>query len=329
LRIGVFVCDCGSNIAGAVDTAAVRQYAETLPGVVAAIRNKYTCADPGQQEIQRAIYEHKLNRVVVASCSPASYEVIFRQCIEGAGLNPYLLEMANIREHCSWVHPGDREGATAKAMDLVASAVAKARLLEPQEEMEVPVTKRALVIGGGVAGIEAALEQTCAPGTPEERRALARRIYDIGYKALFEALRDAPQILFVISAGNSDANVDFDEFMPSSFKLPNVMVSGAVDQAGDETSFTSFGNSDVYSNGFEVDSYVPGGARLKMSGTSMSAPNLTNLAAKLWAVHPDLSVAQVKQLIIDGADDKQAGERTIRLMNPARTMELAAKRAAN
>jgi subtilisin family serine protease len=183
--------------------------------------------------------------------------------------------------------------------------------------------------GGSLAGIEAALEQTGAPGTPEERRALARRIYDIGYKALFEALRDAPQILFVISAGNSDANVDFDEFMPSSFKLPNVMVSGAVDQAGDETSFTSFGNSDVYSNGFEVDSYVPGGARLKMSGTSMSAPNLTNLAAKLWAVHPDLSVAQVKQLIIDGADDKQAGERTIRLMNPARTMELAAKRAAN
>jgi subtilisin family serine protease len=183
--------------------------------------------------------------------------------------------------------------------------------------------------GGSLAGIEAALERTGAPGTPEERRALARRIYDIGYKALFEALRDAPQILFVISAGNSDANVDFDEFMPSSFKLPNVMVSGAVDQAGDETSFTSFGNSDVYSNGFEVDSYVPGGARLKMSGTSMSAPNLTNLAAKLWAVYPDLSVAQVKQLIIDGADEKQAGERTIRLMNPARTMELAAKRAAN
>jgi len=183
--------------------------------------------------------------------------------------------------------------------------------------------------GGSLAGIEAALEQTGAPGTPEERRALARRIYDIGYKALFEALRDAPQILFVISAGNSDANVDFDEFMPSSFKLPNVMVSGAVDQAGDETSFTSFGNSDVYSNGFEVDSYVPGGARLKFSGTSMSAPNLSNLAAKLLAVYPGLTVAEVKKLIIDGADEKQAGDRTIRLMNPARTMELAAKRAAN
>jgi heterodisulfide reductase subunit A2 len=158
LRIGVFVCDCGSNIAGSVDTAAVRQYAETLPGVVAAIRNKYTCADPGQQEIQRAIYEHKLNRVVVASCSPASYEVIFRQCIQGAGLNPYLLEMANIREHCSWVTPGDRAAATQKAKDIVKVAVARSRWLYPQDEEQIPVTDAALVIGGGVAGIQAALD---------------------------------------------------------------------------------------------------------------------------------------------------------------------------
>ena len=136
--------------------------------------------------------------------------------------------------------------------------------------------------GGSLESVEAALEQTGAPGTPEERRALARRMYDIGYKALFEALRDAPGILFVISAGNSDGNVGFDEFMPS-LKLPNIIVAGAVDQAGDETSFTSFGNSDVYANGFEVESYVPGGARLKYSGTSMSAPNVINLAAKLWA----------------------------------------------
>ena len=158
LRIGVFVCDCGSNIAGPVDTAAVRQYAETLPGVVAAIRNKYTCADPGQQEIQRAIYEHRLNRVVVASCSPASYEVIFRQCIEGAGLNPYLLEMANIREHCSWVTPGDRAAATQKAKDIVKVAVARSHWLYPQDEEQIPVTDAALVIGGGVAGIQAALD---------------------------------------------------------------------------------------------------------------------------------------------------------------------------
>ena len=158
LRIGVFVCDCGSNIAGAVDTEAVRQYAETLPGVAVAVRNKYTCADPGQQEIQRTIYEHNLNRVVVASCSPTSYEIIFRQCIEGAGLNPYLLEMANIREHCSWVTPGDRPAATRKAKDIVKVAVARAGWLYPQDEEQIPVTDAALVIGGGVAGMQAALD---------------------------------------------------------------------------------------------------------------------------------------------------------------------------
>ncbi len=158
LRIGVFVCDCGLNIAGAVDCAAVAEYAATLPDVACVVRNKYTCADPGQNEIKAAVKAHKLNRVVVASCTPRQHEPTFRQCVYDAGLNPYLMEMANLREHCSWVHPGDKEGATAKARDLVASAVARARFLQPQEEMTVPVTKRALVIGGGVAGIEAALE---------------------------------------------------------------------------------------------------------------------------------------------------------------------------
>ena len=158
LRIGVFVCDCGSNIAGPVDTEGVCKYAETLPDVVVAVGNRYTCADPGQQEIQQTIYEHNLNRVVVASCSPTSYEPIFRKCIEGAGLNPYLLEMANIREHCSWVTPGDRDAATQKAQDIVKVAVARARWLYPQEEEQIPVTDAALVIGGGVAGMQAALD---------------------------------------------------------------------------------------------------------------------------------------------------------------------------
>ena len=158
LRIGVFVCDCGSNIAGPVDTEAVRQYAAGLTDVVVAVRNKYTCAEPGQQEIRRVIHEHNLNRVVVASCSPASYEAIFRKCIQGAGLNPYLLEMANIREHCSWVTPGDREAATRKARDIVKVAVARSRWLWPQDEELIAVTDAALVIGGGVAGIQAALD---------------------------------------------------------------------------------------------------------------------------------------------------------------------------
>jgi heterodisulfide reductase subunit A len=158
LRIGVFVCDCGLNIAGAVDCGAVAEYAATLPDVACVVRNKYTCADPGQNEIKSAIREHRLNRVVVASCTPRQHEPTFRQCVLDGGLNPYLMEMANLREHCSWVHPGDRQGATDKAKDLVASAVARARFLEEQEEMSVPVTRAALVIGGGVAGIEAALE---------------------------------------------------------------------------------------------------------------------------------------------------------------------------
>ncbi len=157
LRIGVFVCDCGSNIAGMVDTEALREYAGTLPQVELSIRNKYTCADPGQQEIQKSIYEHNLNRVVVASCSPASYEPIFRQCIEGAGLNRYLLEMANIREHCSWV-TDDKADATQKAKDIVNVAVARARWLYPQDEEKIPVTDAALVVGGGIAGIQAALD---------------------------------------------------------------------------------------------------------------------------------------------------------------------------
>jgi heterodisulfide reductase subunit A2 len=157
LRIGVFVCDCGSNIAGFLDTEEVRKFAESLPDVVVSVRNKYTCADPGQQEIQRTIFEHRLNRIVVASCSPSSYEPIFRQCIQGAGLNQYLLEMANIREHCSWVTP-DPEKATVKAKDIVKVAVSRARWLFPQDEEQIPVMDAALVIGGGVAGMQAALD---------------------------------------------------------------------------------------------------------------------------------------------------------------------------
>ncbi|MGD8377939.1 MAG: FAD-dependent oxidoreductase [Acidobacteriota bacterium] len=158
VRIGVFVCDCGLNIAGTVDTAAVAKFAEELPDVAAVVRNRYTCADPGQNEIKRAIAEHKLNRVVVASCTPKIHEPTFRQCVAEAGLNPYLMEMANLREHCSWVHQHDKDAATRKAMDLVRSGVNRARLLEAQEEKSFPVTDAALVIGGGVAGIQASLD---------------------------------------------------------------------------------------------------------------------------------------------------------------------------
>ncbi len=158
LRIGVFVCDCGLNIASTVDTEAVRKYAETLPGVVLSMRNRYTCADPGQEEIKKHIEEDRLNRVVVAACSPRLHEPTFRECVSEAGLNPYLMEMANIREHCSWVHGENREAATEKAKDIVSMAVARARYLMPGYEREISVTDAALVIGGGVAGIQAALD---------------------------------------------------------------------------------------------------------------------------------------------------------------------------
>jgi heterodisulfide reductase subunit A len=158
LRIGVYVCHCGKNIAGSVDCADVAEYASTLPYVVLSKHNLYTCSDPGQESIKRDIKEHNLNRVVVASCTPRLHEPTFRRTLEEAGLNKYLFEMANIREHCSWVHLYEPEKATAKAKDLVRMAVARSALVKPQTETVVPVTRKTLVIGGGVAGIQAALD---------------------------------------------------------------------------------------------------------------------------------------------------------------------------
>jgi heterodisulfide reductase subunit A len=158
LRIGVFPCKCGKNIGAVVDIDDVAEYAKTLPGVVHVQVNVYTCADPGQREIQQAIAEHGLNRVVVASCSPTMHEDTFRKTVKAAGLNPYLCIMANIREHVSWVHQHNPEEATQKAKDLVAMAVAKAATLEPQPELDVPVTQAALVVGAGVAGMQASLD---------------------------------------------------------------------------------------------------------------------------------------------------------------------------
>ncbi|MHA2610151.1 MAG: CoB-CoM heterodisulfide reductase HdrA2 [bacterium JZ-2024 1] len=158
VRIGVYVCHCGLNIAGAVEVSDVAKFAATLPDVVIARDYRYSCSDPGQAMIKNDIQQYRLNRVIVAACSPRMHETTFRNACKEAGLNPYLFEMANIREHCSWVHPNRREEATQKAKDLVKMAVARARHLRPQEELEVPITRSALVIGGGVAGIQAALD---------------------------------------------------------------------------------------------------------------------------------------------------------------------------
>lgn len=156
-RIGVFVCHCGSNIAGFLDVDDVTGYASRLPHVAHAESNLYTCSQDSVEHITDQVLELGLNRVVVASCTPLTHEPIFRDSLRQAGLNPYLFEMANIRNQCSWVHSDDWEGSTLKARELVRMAVARAALLEPRPMVQVPVEQRALVVGGGPAGMTAAL----------------------------------------------------------------------------------------------------------------------------------------------------------------------------
>jgi len=157
-RVGVFVCHCGTNIASVVNVPQVVEYARSLPGVVHAENNLYTCSNDTQERIKESIAKHGLNRIVVASCTPRTHEPLFRNTVREAGLNPYLCEMANIRDQCSWVHMHEPEKATRKAKDLVRIALAKTRLAEPLRKGRVSIRKAALVIGGGVSGLTAALE---------------------------------------------------------------------------------------------------------------------------------------------------------------------------
>jgi heterodisulfide reductase subunit A2 len=156
-RIGVFVCHCGSNIAGVVDVKAVEEYAATLPDVAYVERNLFSCSQDTQDMIAKRIQEHKLNRIVVAACTPRTHEPLFRETLKAAGLNEYLVEMANIRNHNSWVHGGSPAAATAKAKDLVRMAAAKVTYGDSLKPISVPITQKGLVIGGGVAGMTAAL----------------------------------------------------------------------------------------------------------------------------------------------------------------------------
>lgn len=182
--------------------------------------------------------------------------------------------------------------------------------------------------GGSPRGIEAAFEANGAGGTPEERRQLSRELFELARVALTEAMREAPEILFIAAAGNSDNDAAFEEFIPSGIDLPNVLTVGAVDQAGEETSFTSFGaNVDVHANGFEVESWLPGGERMKYSGTSMAAPNVANLAGKLLALDPSLDVAALTTLIMDGAERSADGR--INLINPRRSFDLLRTKTGN
>ena len=157
-RIGVFVCDCGINIRGTVDCPSVVEYVKALPNVVYAVENKYTCSADTQEAIKKTIKEHNLNRVVVASCTPRTHEALFQSTIKEAGLNPFLFEMANIRDQCSWIHMHEPEKATEKAKDLTRMAVAKSRFLEPLTKSRLGVNHSAVVVGGGLAGMTAALD---------------------------------------------------------------------------------------------------------------------------------------------------------------------------
>ncbi len=155
-RIGVFVCKCGTNIAGVLDVSAIAEYARTLPGVIFAQENLFSCSQDTQEKMAQIIKEEKLNRVVVAACSPLTHEVLFQETVVNAGINKYLFEMANIRNQCSWVHGGDAKAGTEKAKDLVRMAVAKVALFEPMSDPRITINQTALVIGGGLAGMSAA-----------------------------------------------------------------------------------------------------------------------------------------------------------------------------
>jgi len=157
-RVGVFICHCGTNIAGSIDINKVKEYAMTLSGVVHADEYQYMCSTPGQAKIAEAIKEHNLTGIVVAACSPRLHEPTFRTATKVGGLNPFKFEMANIREQNAWVHMHDWDGATAKAQDQVRIAVAKAILLEDLVPKSVPVEHAAMVVGGGIGGIQAALD---------------------------------------------------------------------------------------------------------------------------------------------------------------------------
>jgi heterodisulfide reductase subunit A len=161
MRIGIYICHCGTNIAGTIDVQALAQYCASLPGVAVAREYKYMCSDPGQELIRQDIRDHKLNRIVVAACSPHLHEKTFRQAVAEAGLNPYFFHMVNLREHDSWVHV-DKLAATEKAMDLVRAAVRRVQWHVPLERRQVAIHPAVLVVGGGIAGIDAALTMASA-----------------------------------------------------------------------------------------------------------------------------------------------------------------------
>lgn len=252
-RIGVFVCHCGVNIGAYVDVPQVVEYVKGLPNVVHAERNLFTCSEEGISAIKKAIPEYSLNRVIVASCTPRTHERLFRAACEEAGLNKYLFEFVNIRDQCSWVHMREPGKATEKAKDLIKMGVAKARLLQPLEEIEIPVIPSCLVMGGGVVGISAALnlaEQGFEVHLVEKEGELGGTLLDI-YKlfptneqaskligALIQKVKDHSKIKTHLSTkvkdasgfiGNFDVTLDEDG-KESKLKVGTIIVATGAEE---------------------------------------------------------------------------------------------------
>jgi heterodisulfide reductase subunit A len=260
-RVGVFVCRCGTNIAGTVDVPQVVEFAKTLPGVAYVEENMFSCSQDTQEKMTEVIKEHRLNRVVVAACTPKTHEPLFQETLINAGVNKYLFEMANIRNHCSWVHKNDPEEATKKSKDLVRMGVSKAALLQPLAESTMAITQSALVIGGGVAGMAAAknmsdqgyqtylIEKSDALGGQARNLHETWRGEDIqGYlKGLIDTVESDPAIDILL-----DARITQVEGFVGNFK----------------TTVTSNGNSRVLEHGvtliasgaseFKTDQYLYG-----------------------------------------------------------------------
>ena len=197
-RVGVMVCHCGVNISGVLDVEGLAEYASTLPDVVISTTDLFSCSSTGQDGLVEMVREHDLNRVVVAACTPRTHEPVFRDTLARIGFNPYLFEMANIRDQCSWVHAGEREAAQEKARTLVRMAVARVRHLEPLHGGEAPVTCAAVVVGGGIAGIQAATD-LAVQGFPvtlvENTDRLGGRLTEPNLKMLYPNLRPATEVL--------------------------------------------------------------------------------------------------------------------------------------
>jgi len=255
-RVGVFICHCGINIGGVVNVPEVTEYAKSLQNVKHAENNLYTCSEAGLAAIKEAIKKHKLNRVVVASCTPRTHEPLFRSACEEAGVNRYLFEMANIREHCSWVHAHEPKEATKKAKDIVRMAVAKAALLEPQTEPEVDVKDASLVIGAGIAGMTAALSMANQGfkvhliEKEKELGGLTQRLYK-----LYPTLADSSEILEpLIKSVEANRNIE----LMTSTTLKDV--TGYI------------GNFDAVLTGPEGDKKVNVGTIIVASGSSNYTP---------------------------------------------------------